>query len=160
MVANEMRDTLERMFTHQREQEFEVYQGEDQFVTNELQMIEEAEENSFIDIIGGEGSRFAELLGENRRLYNERSVGKKIMVRFIGTTDQKEYLEQTKMKRLNFDFRIMPNFQKSIVSTSIYPKDILFQIYGDPVLVFKIKSEHIAREYRTFFESIWDLCKE
>ena len=55
MVANEARDTLERMFTHQREQEFEVYQGNDQFVTNEFQMIEEAEQDSFIDIIGGEG---------------------------------------------------------------------------------------------------------
>ncbi|MEK7144537.1 MAG: helix-turn-helix domain-containing protein [Patescibacteria group bacterium] len=160
MVANEARDTLERMFTHQREQEFEVYQGNDQFVTNEFQMIEEAEQDSFIDIIGGEGSRFRELLGEERGLYNEKSLAKNIMVRFIGTIDQKNYLEETKKKRQNFDFRIMPGFNRSSVSTSIYPKHIQFQIYGDPVLVFKIKSEQIARDYRTFFESLWNLCSD
>lgn len=158
IVANSVRDTLEKIFAHQHEQEFEVYQGEDQFVANEFQMIEEAEQNSFIDIIGGEGSTFRELLGENRRLYNEKSIGKNITVRFIGTNDQKGYLEKTKNSRPNFDFRIMPGFNKSSVSTSIFPKHIQFQIYGDPVLVFKIKNERVAQDYRTFFESLWTLC--
>lgn len=158
MVAHEVQDTLERMFARQHEQEFEVYQGEDQFLTNELQMIEEAEKDSYIDIIGGEGDRFSELLGDSRRLYNSKGIEKNIMVRFIGTSDQREYLEKVKASRPNFEFRIMPGFNKSNVSTSIYPKDIQFQIYGDPVLVFKIKSEHIAKDYRTFFESLWELC--
>lgn len=158
IVANTVRDTLEKMFAHQIEQEFEVYQGEDQFVANEFQMVEEAEKDSFIDIIGGEGSKFPELLGESRGLYNEKSLEKNITVRYIGTTEQKDYLEKTKTSRRNFDFRIMPGFNKSSVSTSIFPKSIQFQIYGDPVLVFKIKSEQIAQDYRTFFESLWGLC--
>lgn len=160
IVANSVRDTLEKMFVHQVEQEFEVYQGEDQFVANEFQMIEEAEQDSYIDIVGGEGNTFAQLLGENRRLYNEKSIGKNIKVRFIGTGAQQSYLEATKKSRPNFDFKIMPGFNTSKVSTSIYPNHIQFQIYGDPVLVFKIKSEHIARDYRTFFESLWGLCAE
>ncbi len=160
IVANEMRDVLEKMFVRQHEQEFEVYQGEDQFIANELHMIEEAEPGSFIDIVGGEGSTFSALLGENRRIYNEKSVGKNIAVRFIGTSEQKEYLETTKKSRPHFDFRIMPDFNRSDVSTSIYPQHIQFQIYGDPVLVFKIKSEQIAKNYRMFFESLWKLCGE
>ena len=158
MVAHRVRDTLEKLFIRQHEQEFEVYQGEDQFVANELQMVEEAGQNSFIDIIGGEGSRFATLLGEDRGLYNEKRAEKNIIVRFIGTSEQKDYLEATKKSRPHFDFRIMPGFTKSSVSTSIYPKTIQFQIYGDPVLVFKIKSEPVAQNYRTFFESLWGLC--
>ena len=157
-VANTVRDMLERIFTRQHEQDFEVFRGEDQFVANELQIIEEAEQNSFIDIIGGEGSRFPELLGENRESYNEKRLEKNIVVRYIGTSEQKEYLEVTKKSRPNFDFRIMPGFNKSSVSTSINPKSIQFQVYGDPVLVFKIKSEEIAKNYRTFFESLWKLC--
>lgn len=158
MIANEIQDTLGKMFARQHEQEFEVYQGEDQFVANELQAIDEAEQGSSIDIIGGEGDRFSELLGENRRLYNEKSIAKDIQVRFIGTSEQRDYLETTKKSRPNFDFRIMPGFNKSSVSTSIHQKAVQFQIYGDPVLVFKIKSEHIAQNYRTFFESLWELC--
>ena len=159
MIAHEVRDSLENLFARQHEQDFEIYQGEDQFIINELQMIQEAETNSFIDIIGGEGSTFAKLLGENRELYNKESVAKNIAVRFIGTEEQRGYLEATKKSRVNFDFRIMPGFGTSKVSTSIYPKNILFQVYGDPVLVFKIKSEQIAKDYRIFFDSLWELCK-
>ncbi len=159
IVANSVRDTLEKMFVHQMEQEFEVYQGEDQFIANEFQMIEDAEQNSYIDIIGGEGNTYARLLGDDRRLYNEKSIAKNINVRFIGTKEQKEYLEKTKSSRPHFDFRIMPGFNTSKVSTSIYPNHIQFQIYGDPVLVFKLKSAHIAHDYRTFFESLWKLCE-
>lgn len=158
MVANSVQDTLEKMFAHQVEQEFEVYQGEDQFVANEFQMIEDAEQNSYIDIIGGEGNTYAKLLGDDRLLYNEKSIVKNINVRFIGTTEQKDYLEATKKSRAHFDFRIMPGYAESKVSTSIYPNHIQFQIYGDPVLVFKIKSPEIAQNYRTFFESLWALC--
>lgn len=159
MVAHEVRDSLDKLFARQHDQDFEVYQGADQFLSNELQMIEDAEQGGFIDIIGGEGDRFAELLGESRRLYNEKSVGKSIRVRFIGTKEQEGYLEATKNSRSNFDFRIMSGFNKSSVSTSIHQKAVQFQIYGDPVLVFKIRSEQIAKDYRTFFESLWDLCE-
>jgi excinuclease UvrABC ATPase subunit len=160
VVAHEVQDTLQKLFARQHEQDFEVYQGADQFVANELQMIEEAEKDSFIDIIGGEGDRFAELLGESRELYNEKSIGKNIAVRFIGTHEQKEYLQATRGSRPHFDFRIMPGFNKSTVSTSIYPKSVQFQIYGEPVLVFKIRSADIARDYRTFFESLWNVCEK
>lgn len=160
VVAHEVQDTLQKLFARQHEQDFEVYQGVGQFVANELQMIEDAEKGSFIDIIGGEGDRFAELLGESRELYNEKSIGKNIAVRFIGTNEQKEYLQATKRSRPHFDFRIMPGFNTSTVSTSIYPESVQFQIYGEPVLVFKIRSADIARDYRTFFESLWDLCEK
>src|SRR3989344_3103311 len=110
MIAHEVRDSRGNLFARQHEQDFEIYQGEDQFIINELQMIQEAETNSFIDIIGGEGSTFAKLLGENRELYNKESVAKNIAVRFIGTEEQRGYLEATKKFRVHFDFRIMPGF--------------------------------------------------
>jgi sugar-specific transcriptional regulator TrmB len=160
IIAHGVQDTLEKLFVRPTGQEFEIFQGEAQFVANEFQMIEEADRDSFIDIIGGEGSRFRELLGEDSRLYNEKSIGKNIMVRYIGTEEQRDYLARTKDNRPNFDFRIMPGFTKSAVTTSIYPKVIQFQIYGDPVLVFKIKSDHVAKEYRVFFESLWQLCEK
>ena len=160
IVANEARDMLEKMFGHQYEQEFEVYQGEDQFVANELKMIEEAEKDSFIDIIGGGGDKFKETLGESHEFYDKKSIEKNIAVRYIGTGEQQNYLERVKGSRVNFDFRIMPKFNNSSVNTLIYPDQIQFQIYGDPVLVFEIKNEQIARDYRTFFDSLWNLCGE
>ncbi len=160
IIANDVKDVLEKISIHQHEQEFEVYQGEDQFVTHELQMVEEAEIDSWRDIIGGQGSRFAEVLGETRELYNQKSTEKRIKTRFIGTMEQYEYLKETKVSRPNFDYRIMPGFHTSAVSTTIYPNAVLFQIYGSPILVFKIRSKIIASNYKTFFESLWGLCSK
>lgn len=157
IVANHVRDELELMFKKSSEQEFEVYQGEDQFVTHELSMIEEAPLNGTIDIIGGEGDRFQSLLGDEKRNYNKMGVEKKIMIRFIGTKEQEEYLKKVKATREYFDYRIMPGFNKSNISTSIHTHAVLFQIYGNPILVFKIKSEDIANGYRTFFDSLWNM---
>lgn len=160
IIANQVKDSLELLFKKSAEQEFEVYQGEDQFVTHELAMIEQAPENGTIDIIGGEGDKFQSLLGDERRNYNKLNLDKKIMIRFIGTQEQEEYLKRVKATREYFDYRIMPGFNKSNISTSIHTHAILFQIYGNPILVFKIKSEEITNGYRTFFDSLWNLCEK
>jgi sugar-specific transcriptional regulator TrmB len=160
IIANQVKDSLELLFKKSSGQEFEVFQGEDQFVTHEISMLEEAPENGTIDIIGGDGDKFQELLGEEKRSYNKLGLDKKIMIRFIGTQEQEEYLKQVKVTREYFDFRIMPGFNKSNISTSIHSHAILFQIYGNPVFVFKIKSEEITNGYRTFFNSLWELCKK
>lgn len=158
MLAHSIEGTLEKLFVRRIEQDFEVFQGEDQFVTNELAMMRDIEPQSSLCIIGGEGSRFSKLLGNSRRLYNEMSVEKEVSVRYIGSSDQQAFLENVRDSRPFFEYRIMPNFQKSSVSTSIYPDTILFQIYGDPLLVFKIRNKRVAQEYQQFFDALWKLC--
>lgn len=157
IIANQVKDSLELMFKKNSEQEFEVFQGEDQFVTHEFFMIKEAPENGVIDIIGGKGDKFQMLLGDEKRNYNKVSIDKKIQVRFIGTKDQEEYLKNVKSRREYFDYKILPGFNESTVSTSIHTNAILFQIYGNPLLVFKIKSKEITDNYRTFFDSLWNM---
>ena len=160
MIAHDVRDTLERLFKGRQEQEFEVYQGEDQFITHEFQMIENAKEGDTICVIAGKGDRFSEIMGdEHRRPYNEKALEKNIRVLYIGSSDQKEYLSWVKERRPLFDFRVMPKLHTSSVSTSIHNGAILFQVYGNPLLVFKIKSKNIADEYRSFFHSLWEMCE-
>jgi hypothetical protein len=148
------------MFSKHAEQEFEVYQGREQFIAHEFQMLEEAEENDFIDIIAGKGDQFASMLGEEREEYNKLSLSKNLQVRFIGSQDQLEYLTKIKGVRQNFNFRVMPKFHKSNVSTSIRKNNITFQIYGNPLLAFKIKSEEIASNYKVFFDALWEMCEK
>lgn len=157
IVANQVKDHLELLFKKSAEQEFEIFQGEDQFVTNEFSMIEEAPDGGVIDIIGGKGDKFQSLLGDERTDYNNLSLTKNIRIRFIGTESQRTYLENVKKTRTLFDFKILPGFNESIVSTSIHSNAILFQVYGSPILVFKIKSKDISNNYRTFFDSLWNV---
>jgi sugar-specific transcriptional regulator TrmB len=159
IIANHVKDTLEMMYAKPNEQEFEVFQGEEQFLANEFNMLEEAPQESTLDIVGGKGNEFRTILGDRRAEYNMLSIQKKIQVRFIGTEDQREYLEMVKSERELFDYRIMPGFNRNTISTSIHTDAILFQVYGDPLLVFKIKSKEIADNYRTFFDSLWELCE-
>lgn len=159
IIANSVSDQLQLLFRRKHEQDFEIYQGEDQFVANEFQMIREADQNSQILIIGGKGDRFSQILGdENRRPYNAIGIEKNILVKYIGTEDQREYLTWVKSRRVNFEFRIMPGLHTSSVATSIHQNSVMFQVYGDPVLVFKLKSKQISNDYKTFFESLWSMC--
>jgi sugar-specific transcriptional regulator TrmB len=160
MVANRVEDELKQLFTKSAAQEFEVFQGEEQFLINEFAMLEEAPENGTLDIIGGEGDQFRTLLGEERRSYNAVGIEKKIQIRFIGTKEQEEYLKKVKASREYFEYKILPGFNKSNVSTSIHTSVLLFQVYGNPLLVFKIKSKNIADNYRTFFDSLWNMLPE
>lgn len=157
IVANQIKDSLLTLYTKRDAQEFEVFQGEEQFVANEFAMIAEAPMGGTIDVIGGEGDRFANLLGDVRRDYNRAGLAKEMRVRIIGTEKQKEYLQTVKNSRDFFDYKIFPGFNGSNVSTAIHTDAILFQVYGNPVLVFKIKSKEIASNYRTFFDSLWNV---
>ncbi len=156
IIANQVKDSLELLFKKSSEQEFEVFQGEDQFITHEFSMIQDAPLNGVIDIIGGKEDKFQMILGNEKRSYNKIGIDKKIKIRFIGTEEQKEYLAKVKASREYFDYKILPGFNTSTVSTSIHTNAILFQIYGNPLLVFKIKSKEIADSYRTFFDSLWN----
>ncbi len=161
LIANEVRDKLESLFRRKEAQEFEVYQGEDQFITHEFKMIEEASHDSKILIIAGKGDKFTEIMGDtHRRPYNATALAKNITVLYIGTQDQEKYLASVKERRPLFDYRIMPGLHTSTVSTSIHENAVLFQVYGDPLLVFKIKSKQIADDYSSFFKSLWDMCEE
>jgi sugar-specific transcriptional regulator TrmB len=161
LIANDVRDKLESLFQRKEQQEFEVYQGEDQFVAHEFKMIEEAPVGANICVIAGKGDKFTDIMGDtHRRPYNAAALAKNISVLYIGTSDQEEYLSSVKARRPLFDYRIMPGLHTSSVSTSIHENAVLFQVYGDPLLVFKIKSKQIADDYQSFFNSLWELCTE
>lgn len=159
IIANDLVDALESIFQRPERQEFEVYQGREQFITHEFRLVKEAEQGSFVDILGGAGSKFSEMLGEERDSYNELSLERDIRIRFLGAEDQREYLAGTKRVRANFDFRIMKGLNNSYVSTSIRPNNITFQVYGNPTLAFYLKSKEIAQDYRNFFETLWNSCE-
>ena len=159
MITSQVKDALELLSKKPDQQEFEVYQGEEQFVAHEFEMLEAAPENSTICVIAGKGDHFSEVLGDNRRPYNAKGLEKNVSVHYVGTADQIEYLKWVKGRRANFEYRIMPGLHTSSVSTSIHDGAVLFQIYGKPLLVFKIKSKDIADNYRSFFESLWNLCE-
>lgn len=155
IIAHEAIDILERLFAHPVKQEFEVYQGREQFVTHEFQLIRAADDGDFIDILGGTGSKFADLLGEERTEYNEMSIEKNIHIRFLGSEDQREYLESVKKGRINFEYCIIKGLQNSFVSTSIRKDNVTFQVYGNPILAFVLRSKEVAEDYRNLFETLW-----
>ncbi len=157
IVAQQVKLALEQLCVKPNEQEFEVFQGEEQFITSEFNMIQEAQQDSTILIIGGKGDKFSEMLGDQRKEYNEKSLNKNIKVMYVGSFDQNEYLTWVKSVRKNFEFRIMPGLHSSSVGISIHDDAILFHVYGIPLLVFKIKSKEIADNYRTFFDSLWNM---
>lgn len=160
MVAHETKDMLERLFARKEEQDFEVYQGERQFVTHELEQIEQEVTGSWRDIIGGRGDMYAQTMQDAIDLYREQNKKKNIHTRFIGTSEQLTYLKKTKQSIKFFDYRILPGMGACPLTVVIRPASIVFQIYGDPVCIFKLKSSEVAQNYRTFFDALWNVCSK
>lgn len=155
LTARSVAKQLEMLYTGAREQSFQVFQGESAFSAHEFSLLEEAGEVEEIAVIGGSGDRFVELLGSDYEEYERIRLLKNIPVRYIGAEAQRETLGQMSDKRKLFSFRVFPGLSTGLVNTNIRSGSITLNIFGNPILVFKLSSKEVAESYRQFFDGLW-----
>ncbi|HLM83642.1 MAG TPA: helix-turn-helix domain-containing protein [Candidatus Bathyarchaeia archaeon] len=157
-IAEEVADKLNEMILIPTRNEFEIFQGKESYVAHEFDLMNQAPEKCELLIIGGMGDKFSENMGDEIRAYEKMRRAKKITVRYLGSADQKEYLEKNKKSRQFFDYRVLPGLFTGMVNTNIWPGAIGFNIFGEPVTNFTISSAVIAGSYKQFFETLWKLA--
>lgn len=157
-MAEEVAETLNEMILMPARNEFEVFQGNESYAAHEFDLLSQAPEGCELLIIGGMGDKFSENMGDEIKMYERLRLAKKITVRYIGSADQKEYLEKNKRTRQFFDYRVLPGLFTGMVNTNIWPEAIGFNIFGEPVTNFTISSSVIAGSYKQFFETLWKLA--
>ena len=69
----------------------------------------------------------------------------------------RERLTEMRKWRKLWEFRIFPGQSTGVVDTDIWPDNLTFNIFGDPILSFTITNKLVADGYREFFESLWKL---
>lgn len=158
-VAKELTKKLETMLVLPKQQETEIYQGQEAFVAHEFELLEQMSAGSELLVIGGEGDQFAKSMGGRLFEYEKERNKNRITVRYIASENQKLSLEEGKRTRQNFTYKILPGLFTGEVNTNIYPEAVGFNIYGTPVTGFVVRNTLVAQSQSIFFETLWKLGK-
>jgi len=160
LTAQNIARQLQERYSKKHEQDFEVFQGESAFLMHQFDMLERVEPNQEALAICGPSERFLATLGEGETdEFEELRIKKGLRVRYIGMEPMRERLTEMRKWRKLWEFRIFPGQSTGLVDTDIWPDNITFNIFGDPILSFTITNKAVAEGYREFFESLWGLSK-
>lgn len=154
-LASEVAHDLSMLVRTNHFQDFEFYQGEDAFITHELDELGSAAANEEWLIIGGSGDRFREIMEGQLIDYDTAREQKKISIRYIGSEEQAEELGKVVKSRPLFKVRILKKFDRSVVNTLVRPGSLSLSTYSDPVLTYQVRNQEVAKSYRNFFEALW-----
>lgn len=158
-IAEDVATELSQFMVLPPEQEYEVVQGKEAFQTLQLELHDEAKEGSEVLVISGAGDSYMEIMGDNIVKTDRMRAKKGILIRYVGSIEQKDFLRKSRNIQGNFEFRMLPGLFTGKVNTNIWDFGITFNIFGDPVTCFLIRNPLIAGSYRQFFETLWRLGK-
>jgi predicted DNA-binding transcriptional regulator len=161
LAAKDVARQLQERYSGQHEQSFEVFQGETAFMMHQFDLLENVAQDQEALAICGPTEQFLATLGEGESdEFEKLRIKKGLRVRYIGMESMRERLAEAKKWRKLWDYRILPGGTSTgLVDTDIWPDNITFNIFGDPVLSFTITNKVVAEGYKEFFESLWKLAK-
>lgn len=161
LAAKDVARLLQERYSGQHEQSFEVFQGETAFMMHQFDLLEKVAQDQEALAICGPTEQFLATLGEGESdEFEKLRIQKGLRVRYLGMESMRPRLAEAKKWRKLWDYRILPGGTSTgLVDTDIWPDNITFNIFGDPVLSFTITNKTVAEGYKEFFESLWKLSK-
>lgn len=150
---------LSQRYAGSHEQEFEVYQGDTAFAAHTIEIVREAPEGATLDVFASQTEKYMSTLEELGMAEEFESIRaqKKIQIRYLGAEAQKERLEKMEKGRELWTHRILPGQKIGNMSIEIWPHCVSFVVYSEPIFCFTLTSRDIAKGYREFFDSVWNL---
>ena len=128
-----------------------IYENADGFRAAHEQVLLEMAEDETVYVMGVR-SHFYDYMGENYKKLDRIRTKKSIRLKVLGFASAREELE-TPRPLMEIKY-IAENFV-SPVGTSVYGKNVLIQVYSEPTIVIRIKSEDVAKSYVAYFELLW-----
>lgn len=161
LAAQTIARQLQERYSGKHEQDFEVFQGETAFMMHQFDMLERVQEDQEALAICGPTENFLATLGEGESdEFEKLRVKKGLRVRYIGMEPMRERLAEAKKWRKLWDYRILPGGTSTgLLDTDIWPDNVTFNVFGDPILSFTITNKAVAHGYKEFFEALWKLSK-
>ena len=160
LEAGDLVADLNKISAIHNNQDFEVLQGAEQIQRFELDYAYEGgfQEEEFI--IGGDSAGFAEMMGDVLQEYLEEKNKRQVKLFYLGSTTEASFYEQYIGKFPNQELRFMKNLPSGVTHMVIRKNMVLFFSFLTPPLVYVIKSEIVAQNYKDFFMMLWDMAKK
>lgn len=150
---------LERISSVGAEQDFEVYRGTRQVLEFERRFVEDLGDNETQYIIGGSTNAFLGFFAEHYEPLSRIAASKNIHSQYLASTADLKHLAFVQTIFDDFDFRVLPGMPETRMSTVIRFDALTFYAFGNPTIVYVLKSKTIADDYKRFFALLWNMAK-
>jgi predicted transcriptional regulator len=158
IAAGDLVQELNRISAIHNDQDFEVLQGAKQIQQFEMDYVYESEAGEEEFILGGHSSGFTDLMGEHLDEYLDEKNKKAIKVHYLGSENERGLYEQYIGKFANQEYRFMKEFPQGVTHMVIRKDTVLFYSFLTPPLVYVIKSQTVAENYKQFFMMLWNIA--
>jgi sugar-specific transcriptional regulator TrmB len=159
-VASEIVEKIEQKFSTLDFQDIEILKGQESFISNEFKILKEMPEDSILLVFGGTGDSFIKNLKNQYNEYDFQRNKKNILVKYIGSEKQKEYLTKSKDTRKNFEYKFLSDVFSGVTNICVFGTiAINIYLYDETVTTITIRNKKIVESYIDFFNSLWTLGK-
>ena len=140
------------------EQEFEITQGTRAIQALELDFAYKSKAEHAEYLLGGASDLFVDLMGDALDEYLSVKTKRGISVFYIGAPHEKHLYDEYICKHPNQQYRFLEKLPKGQTHTLIRHDSVSFWSFLNPPLVYTIKSEVVAKNYKDFFMMLWDMA--
>ncbi len=134
----------------------EIVRGSTATVESELQLLREAREGDFLDIVGGGGMHWVEMFGDRVAEWEDLRKEKNVRLRYIGSGEDVRYNREESI--IEHESRLIPGIG-DIVNVAIRPDSVSFNIYEPEIMTVRVKNKDAVASQRALFEILWAAAK-
>mgnify|MGYP001603824716 CR=1 FL=1 len=140
------------------EQNFEVYQGERQLQDFEIAFANALPINATQYVIGGATDHFYHAMEDRYDEFIEIVKNKKLITNYIGPEEELNAMKKANEAHPGFIYRTIKDYPKGLLNTVIRDNSVSIYSFAKPSLVYVIKSETVAENYKQFFMMLWNMA--
>ena len=134
----------------------EIIHGSQKVIEDELQILRDAKDGDFLDIVGGGGNRWVQMFEGRIEEWESLRKAKNIKLRYIGTQDDVRHNREESI--IENESRTIPGIG-DLVTVSIRPDSVSFNFYEPEALIVRVKNEAAVSSQRALFEVLWNAAK-
>lgn len=134
----------------------EVIRGSRAVIESEFEMLQLADRDSFLDIVGGAGMRWVYLFQDRIEEWEVLRKEKNISLRYIGTEQDVRHNRETSV--IHNESRVIPGIG-DMVNVAIRPDSVSFNIYEPEILTVRVRNLAAVESQRALFEVLWKVAK-
>ena len=147
--------TLMKLYDRSPAGVVEVIRGSQAAIESEFQMLQNAKQGDFLDIVGGAGMSFVELFEGRLEEWESLRKEKGIVLRYIGSGEDVEHNKEISV--IKNESRTIPNIG-NIVNVCIRPDSVSFNIYEPEIVTVRVRNEAAVASQRALFEVLWNVA--
>ncbi len=159
--ASTVAETLLKISPLGHDQDFEVLVGERAIQQHQMDFVRDAEVGETQHIIGGSADEFITLMGD---LYEEMLAiqeKKKFVTYYIGHKSEDAPLSPYRASKVSFHAKLLPDIPKGFLQFTVRRNTVEFySLSGTPPILYIMKSERVANDFRAFFDMLWSMARE